>query len=143
MFDNSGKEAVPAGAAVIAKALMLKLVIDEKVDVCLNRKQRYNPFASPVYAFKKADCQEDFYKDSVVSLQVTSNHNYSAGYEAGKNLLPLFSPIVIKDLKTKADRNLYLLESPADTGTHVFTVSVILADGDTMRNVLSPVKLLK
>ncbi len=126
-------------SGVVAQSLMLQLLLQDTAYLCQSTSHRYTDGAA--YAFKSET--KITYIDSI---HIVSNKNFDAAHPAGTNLIRLFSN---PDLKAGISRirtnsvNYYLISSPADTGTHTFTITTFTAD--RLKNIVVtslPIKLL-
>lgn len=116
---------------VLAEAFYLEIDFNDTVYSCSFVPT--NPFITKTYAFKRA--YNYLREEKLDSYSIISNHDFDATHPAGASLRDVFS-------KPQYDRY-YLIQKPADTGTHTFSVMLFVKDPDkTLIASTSPVKLL-
>lgn len=141
-WNNAGAHPRLANdSGVIAKALKLHLILNDTSFLCVAPNSYFSDGAA--YAFKRAYREKFTYIDSI---RITSNNYFDASHPAGTNLMDIFSNVDLNAGVRRISTDttvLYLLQSPADTGTHIFTITTYTAD--TLRNITVsslPIKLL-
>ena len=128
---------------VLAKAFYLDLVIWDTSYNCM----RYNA-RLPVNAAYAEHINHTKHM-RIDSIVLTSDHDFDAAHPAGSDLKNLFNKLDSTSAKgifpVVGINHLYLLHTPSDTGTHIFTIRVYQSDSLIRRNFIatsSPVKLL-
>lgn len=146
--DNSGiREAPVKNNEVLAKALLLDLDIVKKSELC----SRTSAFDMAAMAYT---CNKLKYADTVVSMKISSNAAFNNELLVGADLSSVFKLPSLSDLNSEynaKDSNsiyggsykLYLMYEPADTGTHIFTIELTLANGTSYKASTEPIKLLR
>lgn len=126
-------------SGVAAMELMLQVMLQDTVYLCKSSGKRYTDGA----AYARKSKISFVYIDSI---HIVSNKDFDATHPAGANLVDVFSN---SDLNAGVRRiytdsvALFLTRPPADTGTHIFTITTFSADA--LKNITissSPVKLL-
>lgn len=141
-WNNAGANPRLANdSGVIAKALKLNLIFNDTSYLCM--VHHHYIYDGAPYAFKKPYREKFTYIDSI---RIVSDNYFDASHPAGTNLMDLFSnPDLNAGIRriNKDTTTLFLLRPPADTGTHIFTITTYTAD--TLKNITLtslPIKLL-
>lgn len=119
----------PENNTVRAKDLILRFTINKNVKTC-RRSQPALSLMNSAYAFS---CGEDNqYIDSITYFVIYSNIAYDDNHPAGSDLKDLFLVPEPEELNVTDEvrfKDMYALEAPKDTGTHIFTIGLLLQDG--------------
>lgn len=141
-YDNGDTAVRTIGInGISAKAMILQLELEDTIFLC------YRPFAyagNAAYAFRRS-LRADTYTQ-IDSVQITSNRDFDATHPAGANLIGLFTSIELNAGNRALPGNsarYFLMHSPADTGTHTFTLHTFTSNPAHNISISSaPVKLL-
>lgn len=137
-WNNADSTPSIATMPVPAKALYLDVQLVDTSYLCSTPMLPVNT----AYAFK---CSPFVKYEQIDSFSLTSNHDFDATHPAGTDLADVFKYDTGKDYSTRISipRKLYLMHSPTDTGTHVFTIHLFAADPTKNLSASTlPVKLL-
>lgn len=136
-WNSAGsKPHIVTDSGVAAMELMLQVMFQDTVYLCQYSVYRYTDGA----AYARKSKISFVYIDSV---HIVSNNEFDATHPAGTNLVDLFSNSDLNAGIYTDSVVLFLKRPPADTGTHIFTITTFTAD--TLKNIKissSPIKLL-
>lgn len=145
-WNNAGSRPVPVDTdGVIAKALFLNLRLWDTLYMC--HAEQSVGLSNQAFALTKPINRDNL--TIIDSVRILSNHDFDAAHPAGTNLLSLFNSPALNAGIQKIDidtdtATFYLMHSPDDTGTHIFTIQTITKDPTMNISVKSePIKLLK
>ncbi len=142
-LDNSGREPVDLiDNQVTAAALVLKLDLDISISTC--HTPNNISLMSSAYANK---CEPIDKPDPVAFFELYADKRFDAQHDSGQSLNDLFKINDTSEFYNTYDEKhavqFYLLKSPDDTGTFVFSAKVMLESGRQFDVVSEPIKLLK
>lgn len=121
VLDNADSIAHDPNGPIPAKATLLKLHLDDSMSYCMRPRQI--GLVTTSYAMM---CKEYGLSGQIDSFTITSNHDFDSALPAGANLKSLFYIQNENNLLNGGDFNCYLRSSPSDTGTHVFSVYMMM-----------------
>jgi len=144
-YNNNGIEPVPARESeVYGAALVLELNFDKNIAVCYKKKS--NPYVKEAFAMS---CRPfDYYKiaDSITHITISADKAYDADHPAGTELNEYFKMPDIEEFNNAYDHTskmMYAIKGPDESGTYVYTMKVLLADGTFIEASTEPVNILK
>ncbi|HEY9177703.1 MAG TPA: DUF5034 domain-containing protein [Flavipsychrobacter sp.] len=146
-------QSISANQAVRAEELVFEVTLLGNDVVCY-KQSKPNPFISSAYA-----CTPPLpiynIKDSIEGISITSNHDFDATHPAGASLNEYFKMPDFKEFNALVANGGYgavydaekalqlrLEQSPSDTGTHVFTLTLKHKSGNVKATSSVPIKLL-
>jgi hypothetical protein len=135
--DSTAK--APDASGVLAKALLLKLTLDDSIYTC------YAPcLMLPINTAYAFSCRAIPKMEKIDSFSILSDHDFDTAHPAGKELKDLFK-YYSTDKNGEFDQYhaFYLSYNPTDTGTHTFTIKLYAANSSRNLSITAlPVKLL-
>lgn len=140
-YDNTTGSAINTNGDVAAKDMTLRLGVGYAENICF--KPRVNSWINAAYACSPAIETTKIIKDSVASVDIISNNDFDPQHKAGELLNDYFTlPATTEFSYQVADSfDLQLMQAPADTGIHIFTLSINLTDGRKIESSTSSVRI--
>ncbi len=132
--NEDSTERVAGSEAIVGEALLLKLKLDNTVELC-SRRVTPNPFITSAYA---SNCKQSYkytYKDSIKYISITADQPFDPTHGAGEELLSLFYIPKSDQLNSGEDDpvfDMYLMHNPAQDNNYVFTVTLHMGSGDVI-----------
>lgn len=122
ILDNADSTMHASSGTIPAKATVLALNITDSLTSCVYNRPKQYSLVPAAYAMCKYEGRYGVLDTFIIS----SNRNFDPAHPAGSNLKDLF---YIQDevrLPASGNFNCYLRNVPADTGTHTFSVHMVM-----------------
>ena len=139
--NSATKPELPTNDTIPSKALLLRLTVLNKTEVCSNQPTL---FISSAYAFSCRPLIK--VRDSITRLSVISDHEYNHQYTAGSELNDLFVIPSTAELNTQEDSSSFdmLAKTSAESiGPHIFTIQVFYKSGTSKVVSTQPLNLIQ